>query len=110
MIGNLSDRFGRRPIILASLFAFGVDYLLMGFAPTVTWLFVGRAIAGICGAVYVPANAFVADVTPPSAALTPLAGYPRRSVWGSSSAPESAACLESSGPARPSSPPPPWLE
>lgn len=65
VIGNLSDRFGRRPIILASLFAYGVDYLLMGFAPTVAWLFVGRAIAGIAGAVYVPANAFVADVTPP---------------------------------------------
>jgi DHA1 family tetracycline resistance protein-like MFS transporter len=65
VIGNLSDRFGRRPVILASLFAFGVDYLLMGFAPTIAWLFVGRAIAGIAGAVYVPANAFVADVTPP---------------------------------------------
>ncbi|HEY8540165.1 MAG TPA: TCR/Tet family MFS transporter [Steroidobacteraceae bacterium] len=64
VIGNLSDRFGRRPIILASLFAFGVDYLLMGFAPTVAWLFLGRAVAGIAGAVYVPANAFVADVTP----------------------------------------------
>jgi DHA1 family tetracycline resistance protein-like MFS transporter len=65
IIGNLSDRFGRRPIILASLFAYGADYLLMGFAPTVLWLFIGRAIAGIAGAVYVPANAFVADVTPP---------------------------------------------
>ncbi len=65
VIGNLSDRFGRRPIILASLFAYGVDYLLMGFAPTIGWLFIGRAIAGIAGAVYVPANAFVADVTPP---------------------------------------------
>lgn len=65
IIGNLSDRFGRRPIILASLFAYGVDYLLMGFAPSVAWLFIGRAIAGIAGAVYVPANAFVADVTPP---------------------------------------------
>ncbi len=65
VMGNLSDRFGRRPIILLSLFAYGVDYLLMGFAPSVLWLFVGRAIAGIAGAVYVPANAFVADVTPP---------------------------------------------
>jgi MFS transporter, DHA1 family, tetracycline resistance protein len=65
IIGNLSDRFGRRPIILASLFAYGADYLLMGFAPTILWLFIGRAIAGIAGAVYVPANAFVADVTPP---------------------------------------------
>ena len=66
VIGNLSDRFGRRPVILASLFAYGLDYLLMGFAPTIAWLFIGRAIAGIAGAVYVPANAFVADVTPPA--------------------------------------------
>jgi DHA1 family tetracycline resistance protein-like MFS transporter len=65
LIGNLSDRFGRRPVILASLFAYGFDYLLTGFAPTIAWLFVGRAVAGIAGAVYVPANAFVADVTPP---------------------------------------------
>jgi MFS transporter, DHA1 family, tetracycline resistance protein len=65
VIGNLSDRFGRRPIILASLFAYGVDYLLMGFAPSILWLFIGRCIAGIAGAVYVPANAFVADVTAP---------------------------------------------
>src|SRR5687767_13053034 len=42
LIGNLSDRFGRRPVILFSLLAFGVDYLLMGIAPTVAWLFLGR--------------------------------------------------------------------
>ncbi len=65
IIGNLSDRFGRRPVILVSLFAYGVDYALMGFAPSIFWLFIGRAIAGIAGAVYVPASAFVADVTPP---------------------------------------------
>ncbi len=65
VIGNLSDRFGRRPIILISLFAYGVDYALMGFAPSILWLFVGRAIAGVAGAVYVPASAFVADITPP---------------------------------------------
>jgi DHA1 family tetracycline resistance protein-like MFS transporter len=65
LIGNLSDRFGRRPVILFSLLAFGLDYLLMGIAPTIGWLFLGRAIAGIAGAVYVPANAFVADITPP---------------------------------------------
>ena len=65
LIGNLSDRFGRRPVILFSLLAFGLDYLLMGIAPTIAWLFLGRAIAGIAGAVYVPANAFVADITPP---------------------------------------------
>jgi MFS transporter, DHA1 family, tetracycline resistance protein len=65
VIGNLSDRFGRRPVIMASLFAYSVDYLLMGFAPTIAWLFIGRALAGMAGAVYIPANAFVADVTPP---------------------------------------------
>lgn len=64
IIGNLSDRFGRRPVILASLAAFALDYGLMGFAPTIGWLFLGRAVAGIAGAVYVPANAYVADVTP----------------------------------------------
>lgn len=65
IMGNLSDRFGRRPVILASLFAYGFDYMLMGFAPTIGWLFLGRAVAGVAGAVFVPANAFVADVTPP---------------------------------------------
>lgn len=65
VVGNLSDQFGRRPVILASLFAYGFDYLLMSFAPTVAWLFIGRAVAGMAGAVYVPANAYVADVTAP---------------------------------------------
>jgi len=65
LMGNLSDRFGRRPVLLISLFAFGVNYLLMGFAPTLAWLFVGRALTGVAGAVYAPANAFVADVSPP---------------------------------------------
>ena len=65
LLGNLSDRFGRRPVLLISLFAFGVNYALMGLAPNLVWLFVGRALTGICGAVYAPANAFVADVTPP---------------------------------------------
>jgi DHA1 family tetracycline resistance protein-like MFS transporter len=65
VMGNLSDRFGRRPVLLISLFAFGVNYALMGLAPNLTWLFIGRALTGMCGAVYAPANAFVADVTPP---------------------------------------------
>jgi DHA1 family tetracycline resistance protein-like MFS transporter len=65
IMGNLSDRFGRRVVILTSLFAYGVDYMLMGFAPTIGWLFVGRAVAGIAGAVFVPANAYVADITKP---------------------------------------------
>lgn len=65
VIGNLSDRFGRRPVLLLSLFAFGLDYLIMGFAPTLFWLFIGRALAGIAGASFVTANAYIADITPP---------------------------------------------
>lgn len=65
IMGNLSDRFGRRPVLLASLAAFAIDYMLMGFAPSIGWLFVGRAIAGLAGAVYSPAMAYIADVSPP---------------------------------------------
>ena len=65
LFGNLSDRFGRRPVLLLSLLAFSVDYLLMGFAPNLMWLFVGRAIAGIAGAVYAPAGAYIADISTP---------------------------------------------
>ena len=65
IIGNLSDRFGRRPVLLLSLLAFGIDYVLMGFAPTIGWLFIGRAVAGIAGAAHTTANAYIADVSPP---------------------------------------------
>ncbi|MBI1187977.1 MAG: MFS transporter [Alphaproteobacteria bacterium] len=65
ILGNLSDRFGRRPILLGSMAAFGVNYILMAMAPTLAWLFVGRAIAGVAGAIYAPANAYVADITEP---------------------------------------------
>ena len=65
LLGNISDRVGRRPVILLSLFALGVDYLIMGFAPTLTWLFVGRALAGVAGASFIPAYAYLADVSPP---------------------------------------------
>jgi len=65
IIGNLSDRFGRRPVLLASLVAFGVDYLIMASAPTIAWLFVGRLVAGIAGASHTTANAFIADVSAP---------------------------------------------
>ena len=64
VLGNLSDRYGRKPILLASLAALAVDYVLMGFAPTLAWLFVGRIIAGIAGATFATANAVVADVIP----------------------------------------------
>ena len=65
VLGNLSDRFGRRPVLLFSLFAFGLDYLVMGFAPTLGWLFAGRIVAGIAGASYTPAYAYIADISPP---------------------------------------------
>ena len=65
VLGNLSDRFGRRPVILFSLFALGLDYLIMGLAPTLVWLFAGRTIAGMAGASYTPAYAYLADVSPP---------------------------------------------
>jgi DHA1 family tetracycline resistance protein-like MFS transporter len=65
VIGNLSDRFGRRPVLLASLFGFGVDYIFMIFAPTIGWLFVGRAVAGIMGASFTTASAYIADVSTP---------------------------------------------
>lgn len=65
VLGNLGDRFGRRPVLLCSMIAFAIDYALMAAAPTLAWLFVGRLVAGIAGALYGPANAVLADVTPP---------------------------------------------
>lgn len=63
VMGNLSDRYGRRPILLISLFGFAIDYLVMAFAPTIAWLFVGRTIAGICGASTSTATAYIADIS-----------------------------------------------
>jgi DHA1 family tetracycline resistance protein-like MFS transporter len=65
VIGGLSDRFGRRPVILLSLLGAAASYLLSGFAPALSWLFIGRIIAGITGASFSAAGAYVADVTPP---------------------------------------------
>jgi MFS transporter, DHA1 family, tetracycline resistance protein len=65
LMGNLSDRFGRRPLLLLAIAGLGLDYLLQAFAPTLLWLFVGRIIAGICGSSWVIANAFITDVTTP---------------------------------------------
>lgn len=65
LIGNLSDKYGRRPIILISLFAFALDYLLLAFSPTIVWLFVGRIIAGLTGASITTASAYIADVSTP---------------------------------------------
>ena len=63
LAGNLSDRFGRRPILLCALAALGIDYLIMGIAPTVSVLIVGRLIAGAAGSTYSTANAYVADIS-----------------------------------------------
>lgn len=65
LIGNLSDKYGRRPIILISLFGFSLDYLFLAFAPSIVWLFVGRIIAGITGASITTASAYIADVSTP---------------------------------------------
>jgi DHA1 family tetracycline resistance protein-like MFS transporter len=65
IMGSLSDRFGRRPVLLASLFGFGVDYLFLALAPTIGWLFVGRVIAGMMGASFTTGAAYIADVSPP---------------------------------------------
>src|SRR5881227_1407485 len=63
IIGNLSDRYGRRPVLLISLVGFAIDYLFMAFAPTIGWLFLSRVIAGITGASFTTASAYIADVS-----------------------------------------------
>ncbi len=63
LIGNLSDKYGRRPIILMSLFGFGLDYILLSWAPTIEWIFLGRVIAGFTGASFTTAAAYIADIS-----------------------------------------------
>ena len=64
VLGNLSDQFGRRPILLISLVGLTIDYAIMGFAPAVVFLFIGHTIAGISGAAVATATAYIADITP----------------------------------------------
>jgi len=64
-LGSLSDRFGRRPVILLSVLGLGLDYVIIALAPTLAWLVVGRILAGIFGAIETTAFAYVADVSPP---------------------------------------------
>ncbi|MEO9966303.1 MAG: TCR/Tet family MFS transporter [Reichenbachiella sp.] len=65
VMGGLGDQFGRRPVLLASLFGFGLDYLLLAWAPTIGWLFVGRILAGVTGASMTTASAYIADISRP---------------------------------------------
>ncbi|MFI5453140.1 TCR/Tet family MFS transporter [Pedobacter sp. UC225_61] len=65
IVGGLSDKFGRRPILLISLLGLGIDYIFLSFAPTLGWLFVGRVIAGITGASFTTAMAYIADISTP---------------------------------------------
>ena len=65
ILGNLSDQYGRRPVLLFSLFGFGIDYLFLAFAPSIGWLFLGRVIAGITGASFTTATAYIADISTP---------------------------------------------
>lgn len=63
VVGNLSDRYGRRPVLLLSLLGFGVDYIILALAPHYWWLFIGRVIAGITGASFTTATAYIADIS-----------------------------------------------
>lgn len=65
IVGSLSDQYGRRPILLISLLGLGIDYIFLSFAPTLSWLFVGRIIAGITGASFTTAMAYIADISTP---------------------------------------------
>lgn len=65
IIGSISDRFGRRPIILLSLFGLGLDYVFMYFAPSLTWLVIGRCLSGMFGASFTSASAYIADISSP---------------------------------------------
>ena len=65
VVGGLSDRFGRRPVLLLSLFGLGLDYIIMYFAPSLVWLVIGRCLSGMFGASYSTAMAYIADISTP---------------------------------------------
>jgi DHA1 family tetracycline resistance protein-like MFS transporter len=65
VLGSLSDKYGRRPVLLFSLLGLGIDYVFQAFAPTMFWLFVGRLLAGISGASFTTASAYIADISEP---------------------------------------------
>jgi len=65
LLGAVSDRFGRRPVILISCFGLGLDYIVMALAPNIGWLLFGRILSGICASSFTTAGAYIADVSPP---------------------------------------------
>lgn len=65
ILGGLSDKFGRKPVLLIAMFGFAVDYVIIAFAPTLIWLFMARIISGICGSSLTVANAYIADISSP---------------------------------------------
>lgn len=65
VMGNLSDRFGRRPVLITALFGMGLDYVFHALAPGIGMLFIGRIIAGICGASFTTASSYIADISTP---------------------------------------------
>jgi DHA1 family tetracycline resistance protein-like MFS transporter len=90
VVGNLSDRLGRRPVLILALVALAFDYALTGWAPTIWWLFIGRALSGAAGSTYPIANAYIADVSRPRSARQTSGWSARRSGWASSSGRRSA--------------------
>src|SRR5881396_3849082 len=65
LLGALSDRFGRRPVLILSAFGLGIDYMIMALAPNLTWLFIGRVVSGITSASFTVSFAYVADTVRP---------------------------------------------
>ena len=117
VVGNLSDRFGRRPVLLGALGGYAIAYVLMGFAPSLLWLFVARIVAGIMGASFSTAYAYIADISPPdrrwadcSANMARACPFLQRvdwpqSTWSSDFLCSAKACrLKSGGPLKSSGP------